>query len=216
LYAYEPNLVLAPTSTVTTSTAVQEFVQNRDRHLEALKHHLTAAQNRMKLQADKKRTDRQFQVGDQVLLKLQPYVQTSVANRPYPKISFKYFGPYTVLARIGPVAYKLQLSEGAQIHPMFHISQLKPFTPNYTPVFEQLPQVTDLTVVDTSPEVILDRRLVKKGNVTVPQVKVKWTNLPEAAATWEDMYVLRQRFSGALAWGQANSLAGGGVTPTAI
>jgi hypothetical protein len=54
-------------------------------------------------------------------------------------------------------------------------------------VFEQLPQVTDLTIADTSPEVILDRRLVKKGNITVSQVKIKWTNLPEAAATWEDV-----------------------------
>jgi hypothetical protein len=46
----------------------------------------------------------------------------------------------------------------------------------------------------------------------VPQVHVKWTSLPEDCATWEDYYVVKQRFPAALAWGQASSAAGGGVT----
>lgn len=72
-----------------------------------LRSQLTKAQHRMKTQADKHRCERQFQVGDQVLLKLQPYAQHSVVNRPYPKLAFKYFGPFTVLEQIGAVAYKL-------------------------------------------------------------------------------------------------------------
>jgi len=48
----------------------------------------------------------------------------------------------------------------------------------------------------------------------VPQVKVKWLNLPVDAATWEDYNVLRVRFPDALARGQASSSAGGNVTPT--
>jgi hypothetical protein len=43
-------------------------------------------------------------------------------------------------------------------------------------------------------EAILERRLVKKGNADVPQVKVKWQTLPEASVTWEDWYVLINRF----------------------
>jgi hypothetical protein len=35
-------------------------------------------------------------------------------------------------------------------------------------------------------EVILERRLVKKGNAATPQVRVKWLGLPEEASTWED------------------------------
>ena len=54
----------------------------------------------MKFQADRKRSELQFQPGEQVLLKLQSYVQTSVANRSYPKLAFKYYGPYTVLKRV--------------------------------------------------------------------------------------------------------------------
>jgi hypothetical protein len=65
----------------------------------------------MKHVADQKRSFREFQVGEQVLLKLQPYVQQSVVRRPYPKLSFKYFGPYTIMAKFGTVAYKLELPQ---------------------------------------------------------------------------------------------------------
>jgi hypothetical protein len=66
-------------------------------------------------------------VGEEVLLKLQPYAQSSVVNRPYSKILFKFFGPYKVLARVDKAAYKLELQRDSSIHPMFHVSQLKAF-----------------------------------------------------------------------------------------
>jgi hypothetical protein len=50
-----------------------------------------------------------FRLGNYVLLKLQPYCQSSVISRLYPKLSLKYFGPYGVLERIGTIAYKIQL-----------------------------------------------------------------------------------------------------------
>ena len=49
------------------------FLHDRDQQLQQLKLCLSTAQNRMKVQADRQRTNREFQVGDQVLLKLQPY-----------------------------------------------------------------------------------------------------------------------------------------------
>lgn len=73
----------------------------------------------MKQMADRGRTPREFQVGELVLLKLQPYAQKIVVNRPYPKLSFKFFGPFNIVARIGAVAYKLDLPEHAPIHPIF-------------------------------------------------------------------------------------------------
>jgi hypothetical protein len=63
-----------------------------------------------------------------------------------------------------------------------------------------------------APLEVLDRRLVKKGNQSIPQVLIKWSNIPVESATWEDYYVVKTRFPDAVAWGQASSAARGGVT----
>jgi hypothetical protein len=152
-------------------------------------------------------------VGERVLLKLQPYAQSSVVNRPFPKLSYKFYGPFTVPERVGNAAYRLELPSTSLIHLMFHISQLKPYTPDYTPVFSTLPVVDDFSAMRMEPEAILERCLVKKGNAATPQVRVKWTGLPESSATWEDWSVLVARFPSATSCGQAGSSAGGHVTP---
>lgn len=195
-----------------TQVATEELL-SYEQQTERLRSKLIQAQARMKRHAGKNHTERQFAVGDQVLLKLQKYAQQSVVNRPYPKLSYKYFGPFTVLEKIGVVAYKLQLPTMAQVHPVFHVSQLKPFTANYTPVFQELPQATDLQTTDMLPEKILDRRMVRDGYSAATQILVKWQGLPDEQATWEDYYRLKGRFPSAAIWGRDHAQAGGNVTP---
>jgi hypothetical protein len=113
---------------------VTEFVADRELQLGLLKEHLLKAQTRMKLYADKKRKEVNSQVGDSVLLKLQPYAQSSLVNRPFPKLAMKYFSPYKVLEKIGQAAYKLDLPDSGMIHQIFHDSHLKSFVPDHTPV----------------------------------------------------------------------------------
>lgn len=72
-----------------------------------VRQHLTRAQNKMKHQADKHRSVRSFTPGDSIYLKAQPYVQTSLAPRSSNKLAFRFFGPFTVLDKIGQSAYKL-------------------------------------------------------------------------------------------------------------
>lgn len=117
-----------------------------------------------------------------------------------------------MLERIGGAAYRLDLPAESLVHPVFHVSQLKPFTPDHTPVFSELPNLPDLAKQDVVPKAILDQRLVKKGGKAIPQVRVKWSNLPSDSATWEDWNVLNSRFPGALPGGPASSLGGGDVT----
>lgn len=80
LYGIEPNFGALPNVTVQSTTEANVMAQDRQSYTDMLKTQLARAQNRMKLQTNKHRRDRQYQVREQVLLKLQPYAQHSVVN----------------------------------------------------------------------------------------------------------------------------------------
>jgi hypothetical protein len=104
---------------------LDQWLQECHVMIELLEQHLHRASLRMKHQADKGHFERQFEVGDLVFLKLQPYIQSSLVPKANQKLAFKFFGPFPVLQKIGSVAYKLDLPPSAMIHPIFHVSQLK-------------------------------------------------------------------------------------------
>ncbi|XP_066341562.1 uncharacterized protein [Miscanthus floridulus] len=161
----------------------------------------------MKRQADKHRVDRQFAVGDSVFLKLQPYVQSYVARRAHHKLSFKFFGPFRIVERIGKVAYKLLLPPGASIHPVFHVSQLKN-SPGSQPVSASLP--SDLVQFQVPVRIVQHRW--SAGTHPIEQVLVEWSHMPPALATWESVEQLRQQFPRAPGWGQAVAQDRGNVS----
>jgi hypothetical protein len=179
--------------------------------LAAVRQHLLRAQQRMKSQADKKRSDRSFAVGDLVYLKLQPYVQSSLAPRSNQKLSFKYFGPYKIISKIGEVAYKLELPSSSAIHPVFHVLLLRPAPSSKYQVSTKLPE-SDFGL--QVPEEVLQRRLQHRHDGSVAQVLVMWSGLDRELATWEDAEALFQQFPNALAWGHALAQELQGVRPT--
>jgi hypothetical protein len=107
---------------------LEEWLVHRSNMHHLIQEHLLQAQDRMKKQADKHRFEREFAMGSMVYMKLQPYVQSFVLPKSYHKLSFKYFGPFKVLAQVGLVAYRLQLPPTSAIHPVVHVSQLKAAT----------------------------------------------------------------------------------------
>jgi len=86
-----------------------------------------------------------------------------VAHRTSNKLSAKFFGLFLVLAKIGVVAYKLQLPEDSKIHPIFHISQLRKHV-GARPIQSTLPEVDEVGMIAAEPVVVLDRKLAKLGN----------------------------------------------------
>jgi hypothetical protein len=156
----------------------------------------------MKNQADKGRTERVFQVGEKVYLKLQPYLQSSVHYRANHKLAFKFYGPFDILEKIGTVAYKLKLPPSSMIHPVIHVSQLKKCVPSDRVIDATLPpDPPDLQL----PEKIVARRTRTLGSSSVKEGLIRWTGMPDTLATWENLQDLRRRFPGAPAWGQAGS-----------
>jgi hypothetical protein len=149
-------------------------------------------------------------VGTLVYLKLQPYVQSSVMPRVNQKLSFKCFGPFKIVERIGSVVYRLLLPDSSSIHPVVHVSQLKLAAGFQGTVCSQLPSNS---IQHRIPLQILDHRLELRGGDQVPQVLVRWSELPPDLSTWEDYEALKQTFPAAPAWGQAVFPEPGNVVP---
>ncbi|KAL9356984.1 hypothetical protein Peur_050237 [Populus x canadensis] len=166
---------------------VDGYLRNRDAILCELKKNLSLAQARMKCQADQWRREVNYEVGDFVYLKLQPYRQTSVAFCSSLKLSPRYFGPYQITEKVGPVAYCLALPLGSLIHNVFHVSMLKKHVGPVTTISTQLPPVNDEANILPQPETVLDRRVIQKGQYR-PKVEIliKWTGASADDATWKD------------------------------
>jgi hypothetical protein len=144
----------------------------------------------MKTRADLHCREVSFQVGDYVFLKLQPYRQKSISFRSSLKLSPRFFGPFRVLARVGAVAYKLDLPADARIHNVFHVSLLKK---KWGPVVEDtvvtLPPISAEEVLLPEPEAILDRRVIQKGKYRPKtEILVQWKGALPEDASWENLW----------------------------
>ncbi|VFQ88166.1 unnamed protein product [Cuscuta campestris] len=195
VYGRPPPELVPYTRGASRVQAVDDILAERDALLRRLRADLQAAQHRMKMLADRKRREVEFAVGDLVLLKLQPYRQTSVARRVSQKLSMRFFGPFEVLERIGPVAYRLKLPETCRIHPVFHVSLLRPIkgTASSPPI---LPLPTDLVDgrLPSVPVQIHDTRRVLQNGVPEEQYLVRWSDGTLEDATWEPAAAIRRDF----------------------
>src|ERR1700678_1498878 len=103
LYSYDPLSFVEIAFGDSRAPMVQDWIQQSQGILMELKDHLQRAQNQQKVQADKHRVDRTFEVGDLVYLRLQPYRQVSIKRIGAKKLQPRFFGPYRVNKRIGAV-----------------------------------------------------------------------------------------------------------------
>ncbi|XP_026459933.1 uncharacterized protein LOC113360663 [Papaver somniferum] len=194
LYGYLPPHFAFPFHSTTIVASFQEYLQERDHMLQLLKEDLLKAQDMMKFYADNSRCDRSFNLDDWVFLKLEPYMQSSVALRQNLKLSARYYGPFEVLQKVGTVAYRLKLPIGSRIHLVFHVSQLK------KQIGQHLAPSNSLPLVDTSgafivlPVVVLAHRERSRGVIEVQQVLIQWSNSQHEDATWEDISLIRAQF----------------------
>ena len=101
-----------------------ELIQEAIDKIQIIKKNMKTAQDRQKSYADKRRKNLEFNVGDQVFLKVAPQKEIRRMGKSG-KLNSRYAGLFEIIERVGPVAYRLNLSPNLTgIHSIFHMSQL--------------------------------------------------------------------------------------------
>jgi hypothetical protein len=141
----------------------------------------------MKQQADQHRSERSFEVGDWVFLRLQPYKQMSLKqDKKNNKLSPNYYGHYKVLQKIGTMAYKFEFPTSSRVHPGFHVSCLKKVIGDKIPVQTILPELNEEGKIILKPKAITDTRIHQLRNRSILEYLIKWRKLSVEDSTWED------------------------------
>ena len=124
---YHPNITVHPERDLLLAQAREYAVDLESLH-QYLHEEMTAAQKRSQGPADARRLPApDFKVGDQVYVKAKYFRST----RPSKNLSEKNLGPYPIIAQVGTLSVTIHLPNSMHaVHPVFHVSQLEPMTPN--------------------------------------------------------------------------------------
>ena len=158
--------------------AIDETLTQREAIFEMLRRKLLKAQSRMKASADRHHRDQEFKVRDWVLVKLKPYRQVLAMAATYSKLDKRYYDPFQIIV-CGKVAYKLQLPEHSRIHPVFHVSLLKPYVAYATALgIVDLPPLNFDNHLVVTPLAIVASKFIPSEAGPKHMVLVQWQGLP--------------------------------------
>ncbi|GJU00142.1 hypothetical protein Tco_1110480 [Tanacetum coccineum] len=128
----------------------------------------------------------EYEVGENVLLKVSPWKDV-MCFRKKGELAPRYIGPFKILERIGPVAYRLRLPEELiGVHDTFHVSNLKKClgNANLHVALNEIKIDKTLHFVEEHVE-IMDREVKSLKRSRIPLVKVRWNSKRGPEFTWE-------------------------------
>ncbi|GJY69359.1 putative reverse transcriptase domain-containing protein [Tanacetum coccineum] len=170
-------------------------VQATTKKIVRIKQRIQAAQDRQKSYADVRHKPLEFQVGDRVMLKVSPW-KGVVRFGKRGKLNPRYIGPFKVLAKVGTVAYRLELPQQlSRVHSTFHVSNLKKCLSD-----EPLAVLLDEIHIDDKlrfveePVEILDREVKRLKRSRIPIIKVRWNSKRGPEFTWEREDQFREKY----------------------
>ncbi|XP_019423020.1 PREDICTED: uncharacterized protein LOC109332491 [Lupinus angustifolius] len=156
------------------------------KELNMIRKKLRATQSRQKSYYDKRRKPLEFNEGEHVFFRVRPITGIGRVMKTR-KLTLRFVGPYQILERVRPVAYKIALPPSlSNHHDVFHVSQLKNYISDSSHVIEldSLPLNENLTF-EATPVRIADRKVKQLRGREISLVKVLWNKNPEDDVTWE-------------------------------
>ncbi|GJZ32359.1 putative reverse transcriptase domain-containing protein [Tanacetum coccineum] len=172
-----------------------EIIHETTEKIVQIRQRLQAARDRQRSYANVRRRPLEFQVGDRVMLKVSPR-KGVIRFGKRGKLNPRYIGPFKILERIGPVAYKLKLPEELKnVHNTFHISNLKKCLSDESLVIpmKELRLDDKLNFVE-EPVEIMDREVKQLRQSRIPIVKVRWNSKRGPEFTWEREDEIRAKY----------------------
>ncbi|GKB01598.1 hypothetical protein Tco_0829642 [Tanacetum coccineum] len=160
-----------------------------------IKERLKTTTDRQKSYADNRLKPLEFSVGDKVLLKVSPW-KGIVHFCKRSKLLSRYVGPFEIVGRVGPVAYRLRLpQELVGIHNTFHVSNLNkcPTEVNLHVPLEEIKIVNGLHFLEELIE-IMDREVKKLKQCRIPIMKVRWNSRRGLEFTWEREDEMKRKY----------------------
>ncbi|GKB53191.1 putative reverse transcriptase domain-containing protein [Tanacetum coccineum] len=151
-----------------------------------IKDRLKAPHDRQKSYDDKRRKPLEFSIGDYVLLKVSPW-KGFVRFGKKGKLAPIFVGPFEIIEKVIPVAYRLDLLEELNgVHDTFHVSNLKKCLadPTLQVPLEEIPVDAKLNFMK-EPVEILEREFKKLKRSRIAIVKVRWNSKYGPEFTWE-------------------------------
>ena len=174
---------------------VPDLIQETEEKVKMIRDRLKVAIDRQKLYADMKRKYIRYEIDEKVFLKVSPWKKVMRFGKKS-KLSPRFIGPYEVIEKVDPVAYRLALPlELENIHSVFHVSMLRRYRSDPTHVVssETIELRPDLTY-EEDPVEILAREVKELRNKKISLVKVLWRNHKTEEATWESEETMRQQY----------------------
>ncbi|GJZ63874.1 putative reverse transcriptase domain-containing protein [Tanacetum coccineum] len=161
-----------------------EIIHETTEKIIQIKNQIQAARDRQKSYADIRRKPLEFQVGDKVMLKVSPW-KGVIRFGKRGKLNPRYLGPFKVLAKVRPVAYRLKLPQQlSKVHSTFYVSNLKKCLFDETLIIRlEKIQIDDKLHFLKEPVEIMDQEVKRLNQSRIPIVKIVWFshNIPRHA-----------------------------------
>ncbi|GJR27877.1 reverse transcriptase domain-containing protein [Tanacetum coccineum] len=172
-----------------------ELVQETTDKVVLIKEKLKAVRDHQKSYADNRRKPLEFEVGDRVMLKVSPWKGVICFGKKG-KLAPRYIGPFKILERIGPVAYRLRFPEELSgVHDTFHVSNLKKYLAKaslHVPLGEIKVDKTICFVEE--PIEIIDREVKSLKRSKIALVKVRWNSKHGPEFSWEREDYMKSKY----------------------